>query len=204
MPTQRLIDINTAVITYRTKILTSLDKKLYKNCIGGIETMNGDLPVDDGEFVYRIIFDDKEYYKLRNSVFKIICTKCEHEHDYDSVQIVDMALSFNEKIMTQQNSKKVWICKKCTFINDLTISKILKNKMQYPFYSRYVPNPPKNNHGLLDNLEYHSQMVEWVWICLKSLEDAFARFRDDNWNKGGNIPTEDSTINTDIEEGKND
>lgn len=202
MPTQRLIDINTAVITYRREILTALGQKRYKTCIGAIETMNGDLPTDDGEFLYRIIFDDKEYNKLVNAVYQIVCPKCKVEQEYDSVQIVEMTTPLEESIISGETLTKVWVCTKCYVINKLSQSKIVKDSTQYPFYSRYVPNPPINNHGLLSNLEFHSKMVEWVWQCLKSLEDAFARFRDDNWNKGGQLPSEDSSINTDIEEGK--
>ena len=64
MPTQRLIDINTAAITYRRECLTALSKHLYTDCVGAIITLNAMLPADDGEHKYRIIFDDDEYYSL--------------------------------------------------------------------------------------------------------------------------------------------
>ena len=46
-----------------------------------------------------------------------------------------------------------------------------------------MPEPPRQEFGLLSQLQFHKDMVEWVWLCLNSLEDGFTRFRDDNWNK---------------------
>lgn len=201
MPTARLIDINTAAITYRTKVLMALDKRLYKNCIGGIKTLNSELPPDDGEFVYRIIFDTEEYNKIVNSSFKIECPKCEVENEYDAVQFIEMNVPVQESLYSFEKKMKVWTCLKCQTLNKLSQSKVIENSIQKPFYTRYVPEPPVNNHGLLSNLEFHSKFVEWVWICLENLEDGFTRFRDDNWNRGEqNYGEEMAHLDTSTEE----
>ena len=75
MPTQRLIDINTAAITYRTKCLMALDKKQYKNCIGAIISLNSLLPPDKDDFKYRIVIDSDEYYTKVKDSYVMVCLK---------------------------------------------------------------------------------------------------------------------------------
>lgn len=201
MPQSRLTDVNTACITYRTKCLMALDKKMYRNCVGAIKAMNSLLPQDDPntEKYYRIIFDDEEYNKILNSAFKIECPECKKEIEYDVVRFDTINLPISEQIMRMKKTVKVWLCPLCHKMNRLEESEVIEDFIQRPFYSRFVPYPPINDHGLLSQLEFHTKMVDWVWICLDNLEEGFTRFRDDNWQRGG-IMMDDPTIDTSIEE----
>ena len=201
MTESRLTDVNTACISYRTKCLMALDKRLYKNCIGAIKAINGLLPEDNlvtGK-VYRIIFDDEEYNKVVNSIFQIKCPKCETEFQYDTVDFTNMLLPKEEQIVSGRKTVKVWFCTKCNTRQRLEESIVIEDSKQMPFYSRYVPMPPLNNHGLLSQLNFHSRMVEWIWLCLDNLEESLARFRDDNWSRGDKM-FDDTTIDTSREE----
>lgn len=201
MPQSRLTDVNTACITYRTKCLMALDKSMYMNCVGAIKAMNSLLPEDDlnTEKLYRIVFDDEEYNKVVNSAFKIECLKCQKEQEYDSVQFHTVNLPTSEQIVSGRKTTTVWFCPKCKEFNRLDESNVIENSIRKPFYSRFVPFPPVNNHGLLSQLQYHTKMVEWVWICLDNLEEGFTRFRDDNWKRGDQL-FDDPSINTTMEE----
>lgn len=201
MPQSRLTDVNTACITYRTKCLMALDKKMYKNCVGAVKAMNSLLPEDDSnaEKFYRIIFDDDEYNKIVNSAFKIECSKCKKEIEYDLIEFHEVNVSASEQILTQIKTTQVWLCPKCDKVNRLDESTVIENSIRKPFYSRFVPYPPVNDHGLLSQLEYHAKMVDWVWICLDNLEEGFTRFRDDNWKRGDQL-FDDPSINTTLEE----
>ena len=198
MPTSRLIDINTAAITYRTKCLMALDKRLYRNCIGAILSLNAELPEDDGDKKYRIVIDTEEYNQRIRQNYQIVCS-CGKEYEYGSVQFFDIAIPKIKQTLFGKTSRTVWICSKCKKENDLSASKIIENSLQKPFYLRVVPEPPENNHGLLSQLNFHNDMVDWVWTCLNSLEDGFTRFRDDNWNKSDEY-SDDPDIDTSIEE----
>ena len=200
MVTSRLIDINTAAITYRNKCLIALEKKLYKTCTGCIKTLNSLLPEDEDDVQYRIVFDDNEYKKVINSSDKIKCPKCEEEHDYNSVQFQQISLNWSEQIISQESETTIWFCTKCEKHNRLSESEIIEDVIRKPFYSRFVPEPPVNTQGLLSQINFHSDMVEWVWICLENLEDGFTRFRDDNWNKDKNQGFDETGIDTTIEE----
>lgn len=199
MPTSRLIDINTAAITYRTKCLTALDKHLYRNCIGSIISLNSLLPEDTDDHKYRIIFDSDEYYNKIKDSYAIVCPSCEKESPHSSVQIYDITLSKQDQIILGYPTKKIWVCSKCRVENDLTDSKILRDTLAKPYYHRVVPDPPERKTGLLSQMHFHKEMVDWIWVCLNSLEDGFTKFRDDNWNKGGE-EYEDYNIDTSVEE----
>lgn len=183
MPTQRLIDINTAAITYRRECLTALREKRYPDCIGSIKTLNAELPANDGDHKYRIVFDTHSYNTKVNQHFLIVCKKCEEEHEYASVTFYDMNLPTQDSIVSGITKQTFWHCPKCKTENILTESEIIRSALEKPFYLRVVPEPPTISNGLISKLEFHKKMVEWVWLCLNSLEDGFARFRDDNWNK---------------------
>ena len=201
MTESRLTDVNTACISYRTKCLMALDKRLYKNCIGAIKALNGLLPEDNlttGKN-YRIIFDDEEYNKIINSVFQIKCPECNSEFQYDTINFEVINLPASEKIMSGKKTTKIWFCTKCQASQRLDESEVIEDSKQMPFYSRYVPNPPVNDHGLLSQLGFHSKMVNWIWLCLDNLEESFARFRDDNWSRGEKL-FENMDIDTSIEE----
>lgn len=202
MPTQRLIDINTAAITYRTKCLMALDKKMYRNCIGSIISLNSLLPEDDNDQKYRIIFDADTYYQKIKESYIIVCTECEKEFQYHTIQILEVDLSEQEKIITGLQKQKIWICPKCKKENILGNSRLIKTALQKPYYHRVVPDPPTAKWGLLSQLDFHKEMVDWVWLCLNSLEEGFTRFRDDNWNKKSE-EYDNLEIDTSIEEGEN-
>lgn len=204
MTESRLTDVNTACISYRTKCLMALDKRLYRNCIGAIKALNGLLPEDNlsTNKLYRIIFDDEEYQKVIDSVFQIQCPICKTEYQYDTVKIYEMFLPKTEQIMSGKKMIKCWFCEKCQKRQRLEESIVIEDSKQQPFYSRYVPNPPINDHGLLSQLQFHAKMVDWIWLCLDNLEESFARFRDDNWNRGEKL-FDDMSIDTSLEESQN-
>ena len=201
MPTQRLIDINTAAITYRRECLTALGKRQYKSCIGAIKTLNAELPRDDGDHKYRIVFDTDAYNNKVNEHFQIICPKCEVEHEYRDIKFYDLDLPIEERIISDISRKRYWKCPKCKEENELTKSDVIQSAIEKPYYLRVVPDPPSIDNGLVSKLVFHNQMVEWVWLCLNSLEDGFARFRDDNWNKQSE--EEELYLDTSVEEASN-
>lgn len=187
MPTQRLIDINTAAITYRTKCLMALDKHMYRNCIGAINSMNALLPADQDGKCYRIIIDTEQYEAKINAAFIMVCTGCEKEHEYDKIKIHELLVSKDEWIVTSTPMVKVWECPKCKKQNNLASTRIIESGIVKPYYYRYVPEAPEYKTGLLSQLEFHNRMVDWVWMCLTNIEEGFSRFRDDNWNRGDNF-----------------
>ena len=57
----------------------ALDKKMYRNCIGAIISLNAELPEDDGDKKYRIVFDSEQYYQKIKDSYLLVCTECDKE-----------------------------------------------------------------------------------------------------------------------------
>ncbi len=201
MPTQRLIDINTAAITYRRECLQALKMKHFRTCIGSIITLNAELPADDGDHKYRIIIDSTVHYDAVKQNFIIICT-CEAEHPYYQVVFFDVNLSKQDQIITGIEKERIWLCPKCKVENQLLTSRIVRSSLQKPYYLRTVPEPPQSKQGLLSKLQFNRDMEDWVWLCLNAIEEGFTRFRDDNWNKQDPYD-EMYDVDTSIEESSN-
>lgn len=202
MPTQRLIDINTAAITYRRECLQALKIKRYRTCIGSILSLNALLPADDGDHKYRIVIDSSIHYDAVKQNFIIICTDCEKECPYYHIEFFDVNLIKQDQIITGIEKERIWLCSKCNFENKLLTSKIIRSSLQKPYYLRTLPEPPKSKQGLLSKLQFNRDMEDWVWLCLNAIEDGFARFRDDNWNKKDPYD-EMYDLDTSIEESSN-
>lgn len=203
MPTARLIDVNTAAIVYRTKVLMALDKRQYDSCIGAIKSMNSLLPADTDDKKYRIVFDTDEYNSVVKDSYLIECPKCKKEFPRNTIKIYDIDLREQERIILGVKTKKIWVCPKCKKEINLKDTKTIKTSLQSPYYHRVLPEPPSVDVGLLSQITFHSKMKRWIWMCLNSLEDGYTRFRDDNWNRHDE-QFDDSSIDTSFEENAND
>jgi|APSaa5957512535_1039671.scaffolds.fasta_scaffold12220_6 hypothetical protein len=198
MPTQRLIDINTAAITYRRECLQALKIKHWPSCIGAIISLNSELPADDDDKKYRIIMDSMAYEEQVKQNYIIVCKKCKVEHPYYSITFFNVNLSKEKSTILGISKERIWLCPKCSEENQLLTSKIIESSLQKPYYLRTVPEPPKAQHGLLSKMQFDIDMENWVWLVLPVIEDGFARYRDDNWNKQDD--GDDLGFDTSIEE----
>ena len=198
MPTQRLIDINTAAITYRRECLQNLKIKNWRGCIGSIISLNSELPADEDDKKYRIILDSALHYETVKQNYLIVCKKCKVEHPYYKINFFEVNLSKQSEIIFGVQRERVWLCPKCKTENQLLTSKIIESSLQKPYYLRVLPEPPKAKHGLLSKMQFDIDMEKWVWLVLPVIEDGFARYRDDNWNKQDD--EDDLGFDTSIEE----
>lgn len=174
-----LVDINTAAITYRRECLQALDRKKYATCFGCIKAMNGLLPKDTEDKSYRIRISDDDYKAKVTGTTMARCNKCDKEIEREKLQVLDISLPLVTAQVVGYGIEKVWICPMCNDDNLLKDTVIIKNIIPEPFYSQIVPEPPRKKNGLLDQIEYHRKVTEWVWLCLDNLEESFQRYRKD-------------------------
>ncbi len=179
-----LIDINTSAITYRRECLIALKQKQYASCYGSIKAMNGLLPADEEGKSYRLRFDTIEYDEKVHGDTMIECMHCEKQQPRDKIDVFDVRLDQMAALTVGYNNEKIWICKLCKKDNVLKDSRVYENVIQQPFYSQVLPEPPENHGGLLDQMNYHKLVTEWVWLCLDNLEESFTRYRKDYEPKG--------------------
>lgn len=195
-----LVDINTAAITYRRECLQSLDKKKYAHCFGCIKAMNGLLPEDQDDKSYRIRIDTAEYNEKVKGSSVARCNYCKKDTERKGLQILNIRLPAEAAQVIGYDVEQVWLCSHCKKDNILKDTVIIQNVVVEPFYSQIVPEPPKREVGLLNQMDYHKNVVEWVWLCLDNLEEAFTRYRKDYEPKANQMGLFESDVNTELEE----
>ena len=179
MPQARLPDINTAYITYRREVLSSLRSRNYTACIGALYALNGLLPEK-----YRVTISTQEYNEKTNQDLLIKCNKCNQQNSKKLIKIQTVISPLIEGLISGQENIKVWNCILCKAENRLSNSILTQKILKEPTYLQIVPKPPNRKQGMKDHSSYHNQFVVWAETLLIELEAQMAQFRDDNWHKG--------------------
>ena len=197
-----LVDVNTAAIHYRRKCLEYLSGKEYANCFGSIKALNALLPADEEEGkTYRIRFDTDEYNKIVTGDTMIQCYHCKKDSNRSKIEVYNIRLDYTTAILTGYSEEPIWVCKLCKNDCILKDSLVMQNVIAQPHYSQVLPEPPEKKIGLLDQIEYHKRVVEWVWLCLDNLEESFTRYRKDYVPKSAEADLYDlNDIDTSLED----
>lgn len=179
MPQARLPDINTAYITYRREVISSLKSRNYSACFGSLYALNGLLPVE-----YRVKISSIDYEeKTRQDIF-VICKFCKIELDFKTIKVFDLLLPLVNSVLSANTHERIWVCTACNKNNRLEQTDMKQKILSEPYFLRIVPKPPQRKDGLMDRSTYHSKIAVWIWTFLDELEERMAQFRDDNWSKG--------------------
>lgn len=176
----RLIDVNTAFITYRREVLNNLKSQNYPMVFGSLFAMNALLPLK-----YRVHISTVDFEKVVKDKEKLmaICKHCEaltEEHELRPVQVL---LSFSVSSITGQQTQKIWTCKDCLKMNELAETHFVQNKLENPSFMKVVPDAPQRHEGLMPRNVWHTMVVAWSLQFLAEIEEQVAEFRDDNWQK---------------------
>jgi len=176
----RLIDVNTAFITYRREVINNLKSKNYPLVFGSLFAMNALLPSK-----YRVHITTVDYEKELKDKEKLmaICKYCDaltEEHELKPVQIL---LAFSVSYIRGEQTRKVWDCVKCHGKNELAETHFIQNKLESPSFMKVVPNAPQRHEGLMARNTWHMQIEAWSLQFLAEVEEQVAEFRDDNWQK---------------------
>lgn len=94
--------------------------------------------------------------------------------------------------------EKAWKCDKCNKENKLFETEFEQEVLAEPCYLQVIPNPPVQRDGLMDRNQFNKKFSVWFWTFLNELEAQAAKYREDNWQKGGDMYHED--VDTEGEE----
>ena len=177
MPQARLPDINAAFTKYRNETLTNLKGEKYTLCIGSLYAFNGLLPDE-----YQIKVSNNLYKSVADKDVKCFC-KCGAEFKRQDLKVFDLLLTFVQKLLSGDKTKKAWVCTECNKINDLLKTRMVKEIYQEPHFFEVVPEPPKQKDGTINRHSFHQKFETWALMFLGELETKAAKFRDDNWQK---------------------
>lgn len=192
MPQARLPDINTAYIKYRNEVVWALKHKMYNLMHGSLVGINALLPVE-----YQVVVSTPEYRRLSKTEITYLCKKCENENMKEDIIVYDLIPDSMGLLLYGNKTTKVWNCTKCDKVNRLIDTPISKTVLQNPTFLGVVPDPPERKDGLMDRMRFNIEIERWAWLYLGELEFKLAKFRDDNWQKGGELGVE---VDTSLEE----
>ena len=179
MPQARLPDINTAFIIYRREAINSWRGERYDAAIGSLYTFNGLL----GE-PYRIKISNKEFDEKIQDDIVATCEGCNGEIDFKTVKVYNLLLSSISGMISDKQYERCWSCK-CGYTNRLFTTKLIQKVRAEPYYLKVVSKPPKRSEGMMNRTKFKIAFSIWFWSLLNELEASAAKFRDDNWKKGG-------------------
>lgn len=190
MPQARLIDVNTAAIKHRNEVTAGLDAKNYDKVFGALYSLNALLPEnfeDDGRQKYRITISDELYRKFTENKIFATCNFCKEEINFGGVKVLNLLNTAIQLFLVNAKVSKAWVCLKCGKMNKLNKTEMTETHLREPFFIRVIPRPPTRQIGLHDRSSYHKKMTQWAWTFLQEWENGIAQFRDDNWQKGGEL-----------------
>lgn len=191
MPQARLPDINTSFNFYRGKAITHLQGKNYTGAIGSLYAFNNDLQKN-----YQVKISTKEYNEKISFDKEAVCTGCNERVVWDNVITYTLLNNSSIVMLTGQKLDTVWDCLKCKKVNKVSKTQFKQKVLAKPYRLKIVPEPPEQNHGLIDSLTFDRKFQVWFWQFLDELEGAAAQFRDDNWQKEDEQGNQDDDINT--------
>lgn len=131
--------------------------------------------------------DELYAQKLEAEKLMVHCKHCDQEIDYHTIKNIDILCNSIEQLVTDQLTKKVWICSMCGKENLTKQSEFTKAKLPNPYYLGVVPDPPKRKDGIMDRFDFIKKIEHWCWNMLGELEFAAAKFRDDSWQRAMNL-----------------
>lgn len=194
MPQSRLPDINTAFMTYRRLVISSLSSSNYTACIGALYALNGLLPQK-----YRVTISNMAYAEKTEQDLLVVCNHCHQQINYKTIQILKVIVPLIIGLVSGQSYHKVWDCNLCHKENTLDHTEMIQQVLKEPSFLQVVPRPPNRQEGMKDRTTYHNQFVIWAETLLIELEAQMAQFRDDNWHKSDD-PLLDEEVDTEGED----
>ena len=174
----------------------AIDAKKYTVCLGALYALNGLLPPE-----YRVEIDDDLYReKTRTDVF-MVCGNpdCAQEIDRNTIVVKREKASPVIMLITKREHQRVWMCPKCNFKNVFDRTRMIKTTLKMPYFLKVVPQPPSRQDGILDRKSFIKKFDAWAWTLLDELEERMAQYRDDNWERGGEMDT-GPEIDTNLED----
>ena len=169
----KLPDINSAIVRHRTGCLVAAAQLNYSLAATEIGAINALLPED-----YKVKEDSEEYYNIIKNQDVMVCNYCEKETDFSGLVFYNKAPELTVQLLYKIESISMWNCPHCFKQNPKEGSTRKIRVIQNPFYTGYMPYPPKK--AMFGNeKEYKKQFDKWFDIALNELECKIGLYRTD-------------------------
>ena len=180
MPQARLPDINTQYVMLTREAITNFKSRNYSLCIGSLYSLNALMPEK-----YRVIISNQLYEQKTKTKVLVECLECKEQQELLKVKKFRLIIPTSERFFSATEYDEMWSCGKCKANNRMAQTEPIKEVLQEPYFIHVVPQPPAHKDGLLSRNTYYKLFSVWFWSIFTEVEEAMARFRDDNWQKEG-------------------
>jgi hypothetical protein len=138
---------------------------------------------------YRVrIITHAEYKKALQDNVYYICNFCtelrEGENHETPTEVASSHVHFEEQkngliveVLSKSKTTQIWKCPKCRSINNVSNTKVIKERSEEPFYHKVVPPCPVKLSGLSNRLGFHQKFSAWFYKYLEELEYELGLYR---------------------------
>lgn len=169
----KLPDINSAIVRHRSGALVALAQDNYYLASTELSAINALLPED-----YKVKIDDATYYEKIKAQDILVCNNCNEESEYNNLVFYRKALQSELRLLYHIQFIEMWKCDKCHYENPKDGSKRTIRKFEHPFYTGYMPNPPKMD-SFGNRASYRIAFAKWFDIAINELESQVGVYRGD-------------------------
>lgn len=184
----KLPDINSAIVRHRSGALVALSQDNYHMASTELSAINALLP---GE--YKVKIDNETYYEKIKGQDILTCNNCNEESEYAELTFYRKPIQSELRLLFHIEFIEIWKCDKCHFENPKEGTKRTIRKFTPPFYTGYMPNPPKMD-SFGNRASYRIAFAKWFDIAINELESQVGIYRGDysaQEDDAGNIEDEE-------------
>lgn len=106
------------------------------------------------------------------------CNHCHKEVQDNLITIKDLQVSVLTAILTKSKTEKTWVCINCDFLNILSETEPIHERMpDKPYYLKVVWDHPVKQFGLQGHNTFDNEFSNWFWYFMKELEYQLGLYR---------------------------
>ena len=175
----KLPDVNAAIVRHRTLALEGFKSNSAEQCIVSIESINALLPILEDGISYKVEVNTAKYDQLSKETYTIKCKQCNTENILGKVKQYDLELDWLEKILSEQNDERMWLCLECEKSNVFTTDDITVTKKGNPFFFKVMPSPPARQSGIRGRMTFDKDFQRWFSIAFPEIESQIGIYRSE-------------------------
>ena len=187
----KLPDVNAAIVRYRSESLQAIKQPDYDLAVISIAGINADLPED-----YKVRVSTSRYNEMMKDRKSIACNFCvspevimedgkpvitgndiSTECILSDVKQFDRELGWQEQILIDRKTERVWICTKCGNSNIMDAGKIKIRRYEEPYYFGVMPSPPVQQRGVRGRNTFDAEFKKWFAIAVSEIESKIGLYR---------------------------
>ena len=170
----KLPDLNNYWKQYHDEGKSALMRYDYEGCVNAVECMIALMPEE-----YRIEISTAKYDEMLKQNEIVYCKDCKKEHDWKTIEVVNLLLPLVSSIIENSKTYKVWFCSGCNFENSVAETKLIKAVIKEPFYLKVIPKALKIPLGLERRTQYHTTMSAWWFNAKVEIDHQLALIRQE-------------------------